>query len=261
MKALKAQGVNASSFCLPDGEEFKTMDCAMQVIDECFDIMEDINRGSGVTRVENVSEKQLSLFSEEKFSYFKKGYEYGYYKDDIIALRGNRYKSKRSSYNQFVKNYKHRYILYQDDMAEECLALYDQWANRRKMACPEDIYCHMLQESAQVHDLVLRHYRRLGLTGRVVIVDGRIKAYGFGFAVNEEMFCTLFEISDLDIKGLAVYIFREFCRDAALQKYKFINAMDDFGLENIRQTKLSFHPSVLLQSYVVTKRPHGPIPS
>ena len=139
-------------------------------------------------------------------------------------------------------------------MLKECLGLYRQWADGRKLACSDDIYCHMLQENEGVHALVLRHYRKLGLTGRVVIVDGKIKAYSFGFPVTEDMFCILFEIADLDIKGLPVYVFREFCRDAALRKYKFINVMDDFEMEGVRQTKMSFHPCVLLPSYVVNKK-------
>lgn len=224
-----------------------------KVIDECFSIMEEVNCGNGVTRIENVSEKQLSLFPEEKFTYFKKGYEYCYYKNDIISLQGNSYKSKRSSYNQFVNSYEHCYVSYEEGMIDECLALYRRWADKRKVMCRDDIYCHMLGENAQVHELVLRHYRSLGLIGRVVVVDGQIAAYSFGFAVNEDMFCILFEIADLDIKGLPVYVFREFCRDAALGKYKFINVMDDFELKNIRRTKMSFNPSALLQSYVITK--------
>jgi len=224
------------------------------VIDECFEIMEGINQGSGVTRIENVSAKQLAFFPQEKFAHSKKGYEYCYYKKDIVALQGNLYKSKRSSYNQFVNNYTHCYVPYEEDMIHECMDLYRDWAGKRKALCSDDIYGHMLEENARVHELVLRHHQQLDLIGRVVKVNDRIKAYSFGFPVNEDVFCVLFEVADLDIKGLPVYIFREFCRDAALQKYKFINVMDDFGLDNIRHTKMSFHPRALLPMYVVTRK-------
>jgi hypothetical protein len=224
-----------------------------EVIDECFHLMEKANRGSGVTRIENVSAKQLYLFPDPKFVHIPKGHEYCYFREDIVSLRGNPYKSKRSSYNHFVSSYEHRYAHYQDDMMGECLELYRRWAKERAKAHSDDIYVHMLEENQKVHETVLRHYRQLGLTGRIVTIDGAIKAYSFGFPVNKDMFCVLFEIADLTAQGLAVYMFREFCRDEAVHKYKFINAMDDFEMANIKRVKMSFHPCALLASYIVTK--------
>ncbi len=225
----------------------------LKVIDACFQIMEEVNQGSGVTRIENVGTKQLAWFSGEKFLHYNKGYEYCYYRKDIAALQGNAYKSKRSSYNQFVSGYAHRYLSYEEGMIDECLGLYRRWAKDRAAMHVDDIYGCMLEENEKVHELVLRHYRQLGLTGRVVRVEGEICAYSFGFPINKEVFCILFEIADLHIKCMATYIFREFCRDEALQKYKFINAMDDLGMKHMREAKMSFHPSILLPSYVVTK--------
>ena len=78
-------------------------------------------------------------------------------------------------------------------------------------------------------------------------------AYTFGYPLNEQTFCVLFEIADLFCSGLGVFIFREFCRDAALTPYKFINVMDDFELNNIQRTKDSYRPVVLFPCYVVSR--------
>ncbi|MCK5178810.1 MAG: DUF2156 domain-containing protein, partial [Candidatus Omnitrophica bacterium] len=86
------------------------------VIDECFEMMEEINRGGGVTRIENVGIEGLPLFPTDKFTHYKKGYEYCYYRDDIASLRGNAYKSKRSSYNRFASHYQCRYVPYEEGM-------------------------------------------------------------------------------------------------------------------------------------------------
>lgn len=225
-----------------------------EVIDRCFALMEEVNQGNGVTRVECVDAKHLKYFSPERYSYFEKGYEYCYLRNNIASMQGNRFKTKRSSYNQFVKNYRYRYRPYDASMAAECCALYRQWAIDRRAKCAEDIYSQMLTENEKVHELVMNHYQALGLTGRVVTINDEIKAYSFGYSINDAMFCVLFEIAALDINGLSTFIFTEFCRDEALQEHTFVNVMDDFGMDNIRQTKLSFRPDVLLQSYAVTKR-------
>ena len=226
-----------------------------KTIQTCFERMDRVNRHKGVSRVENVHAHQLSLFPLKEFSYYNKGYEYCYYRKDIAALEGNAYKSKRSSCNQFVKNHAFEYLPYDDPMREACGELYQTWAESRRPAYAGNaVSLQMLEENAGVHQLALRHYKELGLTGRVVSVDGKIRAYTFGYPLSADIFCVLFEVADLSFKGLSVFIFREFCRDGALAPYKFINVMDDFELNNIQWTKNSFRPIALLPSYVVTRK-------
>lgn len=227
-----------------------------KTIHACFERMDKANRNKGVSRVENVHAHQLALFlPPEEFSHYNKGYEYCYYRKDLAALTGNPYKSKRSSYNHFVKNYTFQYLPYDDSARADCAALYQDWAkSRRPVYADNAVALQMLEENAGVHQLALRHYRELGLTGRVVVIDGKVMAYTFGYPLNEQTFCVLFEIADLFCNGLGVFIFREFCRDAALAPYKFINVMDDFELENIQRVKDSFNPVVLLPSYTVTRK-------
>lgn len=230
-------------------------DVRVETLRACFKRMEEVNRGNRVSRVENVCAQQLPLFPEDEFSHYHKGYEYCYYRQDIAALKGNPYKSKRSSCNQFIKNHTFQYLPYDDAMLSACVALYQEWAQDRRRAYADNaVALAMLEENTGVHQLVLRYHKELGLVGRVVTVEGEIKAYTVGYPLNEKIFCVLFEVADLSLNGLGAFIFREFCRDAALAPYPFINVMDDFELHNIQRTKNSFHPAVLLPSYVVTRK-------
>jgi hypothetical protein len=83
-------------------------------------------------------------------------------------------------------------------------------------------------------------------------VKGRVAGYTFGYRLDEKTFCVLCEITDLALKGLSVFIFRELCRDAALLSFPMINVMDDSGMENIRRTKLSFRPVQIISNYVIS---------
>lgn len=225
-----------------------------RAVEACFDVMRQENKGSGISRIENAGENDLPLFPTQRFSFFKKDYEYCYYRKDIAGLKGNTYKSKRSSYNQFKKRHVCQYLVYQKEMREACARLYQQWAAARaKCFAGDEIYLQMLEENARVHRLALQYAEGLGLVGRVVFVGGELKAYTFGFEVNPDVFCVLFEIADLEMSGLPVFIFREFCDDPAVRGYRFINVMDDFAMEGVRRTKMSFAPSVLLASYTVSQ--------
>jgi hypothetical protein len=220
----------------------------------CFDIMFKKNKGRGISRIENIEEPSLSLFPPEEYIIFKKGEEFVYCREEIAELRGNKYKSKRSAYNQFARSANHTFVPYESKMHDACLALYSRWAEERKKANRDDIYQEMIEENYKVHDICLTHAKDLGLVGRAVFADGKLVAYTFGFPLKKDVFCVLLEIADLKTKGLPAYIFKEFCSDKEIQSFKFINVMDDFGLENIRATKLSFKPDQVHAAYVVSRK-------
>ncbi|MBF0522169.1 MAG: DUF2156 domain-containing protein [Candidatus Omnitrophica bacterium] len=229
-----------------------------KTIAACFEHMRAVNGRSRVARIENVSPKSISLFPDEKYASYHKGYEYIYFKNDIVQLKGNDFKSKRSDYNFFTNTYVAKISPFSPAMIEECLTLYDHWACQRKALNLEVVYQQMLEDSRRVHETVLKHAKELNVLGLVVEVDGAIKAYSVGYEINPDVFCILFEIADLSYKGLPVFIFRNFAKDQRLQTYKFLNAMDDFGLENARVTKMSFRPAVLSPMYSVKEREKNP---
>ena len=109
----------------------------------------------------------------------------------------------------------------------------------------------MLDDSGVILKEAFNQYSLLGFEGILVRVKGKVKAFTFGFKLNEETFCILYEITDLTCKGLAQFIFAEFC--SQLKPYTFINIMDDSGLDNLRRVKLSYHPQSLLSSYSIRR--------
>jgi hypothetical protein len=112
---------------------------------------------------------------------------------------------------------------------------------------------HMLADSEAAHREALAHHRELGLMGYVVRVDGRIRAYTFGYDRSPSVFCVLLEVTDRTVHGLAQFIFRACCRAAAERGCEWINTMDDSGLPSLAQSKRAYHPVRLVPSYIVTE--------
>ncbi|MDP2941198.1 MAG: phosphatidylglycerol lysyltransferase domain-containing protein, partial [Candidatus Omnitrophota bacterium] len=129
-----------------------------------------------------------------------------------------------------------------------CLRLYNRWQGERKKQNPDPLYQWMLQDSKKSLLAALKNYPSLGLEGRVVEIGGRLQAFTLGFPLNADTFCVLYEITNLKYRGLAQFIFMRFCRD--LGQYKFINAMDDSGLENLKRVKLSYRPVKIVSAYI-----------
>ncbi|RKU10495.1 hypothetical protein C6503_19685 [Candidatus Poribacteria bacterium] len=221
----------------------------LNIINKAYQFMLASNRNPHIARIENVPQEMISFFQKNGFRATLKETEYFYETETLAGLRGNRYKQQRHAYNAFVLRHPSvKLCPYTAADQDACLALYDRWCEIRSEKSDDPIYNAMLDDSRSAHRIGVSHADALGLLGRVVNIDGKIRGYTFGYPLNADIFCILFEVTDLNIKGLAQFIYREFCAELK-DTYKWINAMDDSGLENLKRVKKAYHPIELISSY------------
>ena len=221
----------------------------LNIINKAYQFMLASNRNPHIARIENVPEKLISYFEKNGFRATLKETEYLYETEVLAGLRGDRYKQQRHAYNVFVTKYPAAKLHpYTPADQNACFALYEAWFKTRSEKSDDPIYNAMLDDSQSAHQIGVSHAGALGLVGSVVRVDGEIRGYTFGYPLNADTFCILFEITDLSINGLAQFIYREFCKEL-MGSYRWINAMDDSGLENLKRVKNAYHPIELIPSY------------
>ena len=137
--------------------------------------------------------------------------------------------------------------------ATACVSLFHEWCEQKHRAGADDWASALLQDAAGAQETALVAAAELGLTGAVVRVAGRIRAYTMGVKLNRSVFSILLEIADRDIVGLGPFIFREFCRQARAKEACWVNTMDDSGLPSLAQSKNWYRPVRLLPNSVVTE--------
>jgi len=216
-----------------------------------FREMDKFNKNRDISRIENIPAEDLEYYRTLGYRCREKDPDYLCARQDLAELKGNRFKPQRASCNYFIKHFDYEWRKLTLADRKDCLELFDSWAAERKGKCGDEVYRGMLQDSRSVLQRAFGSYKNLGLEGIVVKVSGEIKAFSFGCRLNKDTFCLLYEITDISIKGLAQFIFRQFSR--ALEGYRYINIMDDSGLENLRKTKLSYHPQRLVSAYIATR--------
>ncbi|HEY2585506.1 MAG TPA: GNAT family N-acetyltransferase, partial [Tepidisphaeraceae bacterium] len=81
-----------------------------------------------------------------------------------------------------------------------------------------------------------------------------IRAFTFGEYLGRDQSSITIEKTDLEVKGLAQFIFSEFCRVNWADR-PLVNVGDDWGLESLAWTKQSYRPVKLLNKYVMRKVP------
>lgn len=219
----------------------------------CFALMRERNRGSAVSRIENVPEEWAAGLEALGYRVKPKDPDYLYRTADLVALAGDRYKSQRAACNRVVREHRPSFEPYRDTDREECLALFHEWVAQKRASGLEEAGRLLLADSEAAHREALAHHRELGLIGYVVRVDGRICGYTFGYERSSSVFCVLLEVTDRTVPGLAAFLFREYCQKMDERGYEFINTMDDSGLASLAQSKRAYHPVRLVPSYVVTE--------
>lgn len=229
----------------PLGNNEKTASAA------AFELMDLINKNPSISRIENLGDNELAATMLPGYRYTLKDHEYIYKRDDLISLKGNAYKGKRSSINYLMEHFNCSYEPFTSNDIDSCLLLYSHWMKDRYIANQDNMYRGMLYDSYSAHRRVMIDYEDLGITGRIIRCNGSVTGYTFGFKLGQDMVVILLEITDRSVKGLPQFIFKEFCKE--FEGVDFVNTMDDSGLENIRRTKLSYHPCRLEPSYIVSR--------
>ena len=230
----------------PLGEEFNP-----KVIRDCFELMDFWNKNRSVSRISGLREEDKKKIKIEPSQFSLVEYDYVYLRNDLVHLRGNQYKTKRAGYNQFIRCYPDVvYRFFSPKDIPGCLALYETWLQQYRQRPVTEHQIQMAQDNYTVHQKGMLEYQQLGLTGRVIEVEGKIIGYTFGYPLSEETFYVLFEIADITFKGISQYLFREFCKEMSC--YSLIHAGGDSGLSSLRQVKLSYHPAQILPIYQMT---------
>lgn len=225
---------------------------APSALAQSFALMAKINQNPEICRIENIPQALAQEYRRAGYTVREKYPDYLCLRSDLERLSGNKFKSQRAAYNYFVKHYAYAVSPLTPGSKADCLALFDSWAKERFASNRDEVYRGMLEDNYKVIRVALSNYRPLHFEGILVRVDNSVRGFSFGYKLNKHVFCVLYEITDLSVKGLAQFIFRQFSRQ--LQGYKYINIMDDSGIKNLARTKLAYRPVRLVPAYIATQR-------
>jgi len=222
----------------------------------CFELMDQVNEDAPLSRIENVPQETAQEWRAWGFDARERSPEYVYERRRLAALPGNALKAKRAALNQFQRRYAPEYRAYTPGDEPACQELLQLWSARRRDSRDDQLYRYLLEDTSAAQELTLKSATRWGLTGRVLVAGDRIVGYTFGYPLNDQTWCVLFETCDPSYNGSAAYLFREFC--AQMKEYLWINCLDDSGLENVQRAKQSYRPQTLLPVYAMAGGTAGP---
>ena len=208
----------------------------------CFDLMRRWNGNPAVSRIENLSSGLGNELRSMGYRTTTKDPDYLYRAADLAALAGDRYKSQRALCNRVERLSSVTIDSYRPGDRRECRLLFGEWEEQKRTGRSEALGSLFLTDARSAHEVAWSHHSELHLVGSVLRVEGRVRAYTFGYWLGGRTYCVLLEVSDRTIPGLAQFLFRDTCRKALSAGADFINTMDDSGLSGLRLSKEAYHP-------------------
>lgn len=240
-----------------------------RALDSAYELMDEYNGRKGVierSRIEYVSDELAARFDAAGMERQPMGADYIYDLQRMIDLAGGDLASKRQAKNRFMRNYEHRVELYDAARhADGCRRLLANWKQFQDQHHAADsdadtTACKRAKESTAA-DVCLDSAHEIGLRGMVVWVkdqaadsqDGwSIRGFTFGEDLGPSQSNITVEKTDLEVKGLAQFIFSEFCARCWTHKPQ-VNVGDDWGLESIAWTKTSYRPIDRLNKQILRR--------
>jgi hypothetical protein len=197
--------------------------------------------GSSFERVEKGIAEQMigikAIATPEQNDYIYNVY-------DMQNLPGDKYSQKRNFVKRF-SNYTPSICELDEDTANEFLEMQQRWCDMRN--CRAD-------KSASAEDYAVRealsNFRRLGIVGVCVRINGRIEGFAVGEPLNKDTYVEHFEKGNTEFTGIYQYLLKEFAMQIP-SEFKFLNREQDLGVEGLRKAKLSYHPAKMIEKFSI----------
>ena len=171
--------------------------------------------------------------------------DYVYLSKDLIELKGKKYDGKRNHLNYFFRMNTFSYEKMLNKHFAQCTELNEVWCKEKKR---ESELFPNIECEAEVVKEALDNFEALGLTGGVILIDGKIKAFSLGEKLTADTAVIHIEKADPSIRGLSQLINREFVRNE-WSSYTYINREQDMGHPGLRKAKMSYHPVKLEKKF------------
>ncbi|MCR5417426.1 MAG: phosphatidylglycerol lysyltransferase domain-containing protein [Lachnospiraceae bacterium] len=177
--------------------------------------------------------------------------EYIYSVNTMLEFPGKVHARRRTEIRSFWRDYGERVTVELLDPAkvDEVLAFAEYWMRENSETHDEEA----LQREMTCIRRQIDNFDRLSITGTVIRMDGKIKAFCYGTPLNEEYYDVLIEKGDRQLPGI-YRVLRQESTKLNLGGFSYINFEEDLGVPGLRRVKESYGPAFMIEKYKVREK-------
>lgn len=185
------------------------------------------------------------LIIQEELNSFDYLYDY----NDLIALKGKKFRKKKNKYNQFIKNYNYKTVVFKESLEEsekiKCYKFLDEWFLEN-----EEMDEEFLAEIEGTKDLI-NFLGELNLELIELYVEEELIGISIGEVFNDYMYIVHVEKCLKKFNGAYTFISNSLLRKSS-SNIKYVNREDDLGILGLRKSKMSYNPKFFERKYLIS---------
>ena len=193
---------------------------------------------------------------EIAYKYINKIYEDGwadylYKASDLSTFAGRKYSGQRNHINYLKKTYTNYDIKQINaENINDVRIFFEKYKNHHDNNLPA-----LIEETKKIYEMLqnIENFKKYGQTGIALYIDGFVIGFSIGEIINDTLFVHI-EKADLSYRGAYQIIVNEFVKQNINDKIIYVNREDDAGDENLRISKMSYHPCEIIKKYTVEIR-------
>jgi hypothetical protein len=192
-----------------------------------------------------IPEGWLSCFPEDKFiiNCDDSESDYIYLTEKMADFKGRQYTRHRNHLNQFLSLYVPEGETISTNNFQDALRVLQEWQNDSRTAPDKTDFEQCSEALQRISELVL--------WGTIYYIDNQPAGFIIGEALNSDTFCLHFAKASTKYHGIYEFMFNDTAKRLQSQ-YKYLNLEEDMGNKNLRRTKSSYGPELLLKKYRIS---------
>ena len=219
-------------------------------------ILLDSHKNNSTVKFETVTESSKDilkiLFSEKFLVESSRDFaEHILLNEKLATYSGSDMAIQRWKYRRFLRSYGDKVSVTKINAGDiDALKEFQsEWLKLKmsKVDNPEQI--RQLQNENDGVQVALNNFSRLGLTGIIVKIDGKIKGFSYGSRLSENCMDGIVEHCMKDIQKIHPFIKHEFSR-LCCAGITYLNVEEDLGLPGLRTAKNDYKPE-LMKKFIV----------
>lgn len=174
-------------------------------------------------------------------------WEYVHRVQDLVALRGNRFRSKAQKLRRFTETCRPGFEAVGPENIGEVRAFQEEWCRIR--CCGSE---QALEEENRAIEATLRDWEKLpGLFGGALRVGGLMVAYTLAEPLDDETVVIRFEKALPGLKD-AYQAVNQLFLERSCGAFTWVNREEDMGDPGMREAKMSYRPERFVEKATVT---------
>ena len=192
-----------------------------------------------------IPQEWLFIFPADKFVITSDESEsdYIYLTENMASFKGKQYLRHRNHLKQFISSYLSSDEPISINNLPAAMSILRQWQDDSKLASDNTDFDQCSE--------ALQKISALALWGTIYYIDKEPSGIIIGEALNTDTFCLHFAKASKRYHGIYEFMFNDTAKKLQSQ-YKYLNFEEDMGNKNLRRTKDSYGPELLLKKYRVS---------